>query len=242
MTKNNNHLFEKNQFVLDEIKAGDSWRLFRIMAEFVEGFELLSKQDPMVSVFGSAQTNHHNGYYGKAEEFGAKLAREGITVITGGGPGIMEAANKGASEAGGKSIGVEIDLPQEKTGNAYTNQSIRVRYFFVRKVMLVKYSQAFVIFPGGFGTLDEMFEALTLIRTERILPFPIILVGSEFWEGISDWLRTRVLESGYIGASDMDLIKVTDDLDEAVAICKKSITDSTKAKWMKGEHRRKSDI
>lgn len=225
-------LFRNYQYVLDEMKAGDSWRLFRIMAEFVEGFDLLSRQEPMVSVFGSAKAAHDDQYYKMAVELGGKLAAASIAVITGGGPGIMEAANKGAFEHGGKSIGVEIDLPLEQAGNEFTNQSIKVRHFFVRKVMLVKYSQAFVIFPGGFGTFDELFEALTLIRTRRILPFPIIMVGESYWRGLIEWMRGTVMPSRYIRQDDLDAITATDDLDEVVRICQRSIMESTKAHWI----------
>jgi hypothetical protein len=220
------------QYILDEMKVGDSWRLFRIMAEFVEGFDLLSRQEPMVSVFGSAKAGADDLYYKMAEELGAKLSTAGIAVITGGGPGIMEAANKGAFESGGKSIGVEIDLPLEQAGNRYTNPNIKVRHFFVRKVMLVKYSQAFVIFPGGFGTLDELFEALTLIRTKRILPFPIILVGTKFWGGMMDWLRDSVMSLKYIREDDIAAMTLTDNLDDVVRVCQKSILESTKAHWI----------
>lgn len=220
------------QYILDEMKVGDSWRLFRIMSEFVEGFDLLSRQEPMVSVFGSAKAATDDPYYIMAEELGVKLSTAGIAVITGGGPGMMEAANKGVFESGGKSIGVEIDLPLEQKGNQYTNPNIKVRHFFVRKVMLVKYSQAFVIFPGGFGTLDELFEALTLIRTKRILPFPIILVGTKFWSGMMDWLRESVMEMKYIREDDFAAMTITDSLDEVVRVCQKSILESTKAHWI----------
>ncbi len=223
----------KYQYVLDELEAGDAWRIFRIMAEFVEGFELLSEQEPMVSVFGSSRAMPDNQYYPLAVELGGKLAEAGITVITGGGPGIMEAANKGALEAGGKSIGIEIDLPLEQKGNEYTTQKIKVRHFFVRKVMLIKYSQAFVIFPGGYGTFDEMFEALTLMRTRKILPFPIILFGKSQWAGLLDWLRETIIPEGYIAQEDFDTIYLTDDLDDVVHVCQKSIVESTKSKWMK---------
>jgi hypothetical protein len=224
--------YRQYQYVLDEMKVGDSWRLFRIMSEFVEGFDLLSRQEPMISVFGAAKATPDDLHYKMAEELGAKLSAVGIAVITGGGPGIMEAANKGAFESGGKSIGVEIDLPLEQAGNRYTNPNIKVRHFFVRKVMLVKYSQAFVIFPGGFGTLDELFEALTLMRTKRILPFPIILVGTKFWSGMVSWLRETVMDCKYIREDDLSAMIITDNLDEVVRICQKSILESTKAHWI----------
>lgn len=232
MTEMEERLNRQYQYILDEMKVGDSWRLFRIMAEFVEGFDLLSRQEPMVSVFGSAKASADDPYYKMAEELGVKLSAAGIAVITGGGPGIMEAANKGAFESGGKSIGVEIDLPLEQAGNPYTNPNMKVRHFFVRKVMLVKYSQAFVIFPGGFGTLDELFEALTLIRTKRMLPFPIILVGMKFWGGIVNWLRESVMDLKYIREDDLAAMTITDSLDEVVRVCQKSILESTKAHWI----------
>lgn len=227
-----NSVKSRYQYVVDDMKAGDSWRLFRIMSDFVDGYDLLSQQEPMVSVFGSARAKESDRYYKLARELGGKLAASGIAVITGGGPGIMEAANRGAFEAKGKSIGIMIDIPLEQAGNEYTNQSTKVRYFFVRKVMLVKYSQAFVVFPGGFGTLDETFEALTLMRTRKILPFPIIMVGSEKWRGMIDWLRESAMESGYISKNDFDAIHLTDDLDEVVKICQKSISESTKSEWI----------
>jgi len=235
MSEEEGTFLKQYQYVLDEMQAGDSWRLFRIMAEFVDGFDLLSRQEPMVSIFGSSQASPKNHYYKLATALAGKLAKTGIAVITGGGPGIMEAANKGAFEAGGKSIGIEIDLPLEQSYNEYTNQKIKVRHFFVRKVMLVKYSQAFVIFPGGYGTLDEFFEALNLIRTKKILPFPVVLVGSKDWSELLDWLDRNIRGSGYIDRKDLDMIHVTDDLDEVVNICQKSILESTKSQWiMKG--------
>ncbi|MBI4666126.1 MAG: TIGR00730 family Rossman fold protein [Nitrospinae bacterium] len=232
MMKDRDDFVRNYQYVLDEMKVGDSWRLFRIMSEFVEGFDLLSRQEPMVSVFGSAKAAEDDVYYTMADQLGKKLSEAGIAVITGGGPGIMEGANKGAMESGGKSIGVEIDLPLEQEGNPYTDPKIKVRHFFVRKVMLVKYSQAFVIFPGGFGTLDELFEALTLIRTKRTLPFPVILVGRDFWQGLLDWLRNSPMDRRYIKQEDMDALTITDDLEEVVRVCQRSILDSTKARWI----------
>lgn len=223
---------EQYQYVVDELQAGDSWRIFRILAEFVDGFDLLSRQEPMVSVFGSAQANPDTQDYLDAVELGKKLAEAGISVITGGGPGIMEAANKGAFEAGGKSLGIEIDLPLERAGNPYTNSRIKLRHFFVRKVMLIKYSQAFVIFPGGYGTLDELFEALTLTRTRKILPFPIILYGVDYWGGLLEWLKQSVMQKGYISQEDFDDIVVTDDLDKIVHIAQRSIVESTKSQWI----------
>ncbi len=220
------------QYIIDELTAGDSWRLFRILSEFVEGFDLLSRQEPMVSVFGSSRYSPESSYYNKAKELGSKLAEAGITVITGGGPGVMEAANRGAYESDGKSIGIKIDLPLEKGSNRYTTHDVVLRHFFVRKVMLIKYSQAFVIFPGGFGTFDELFEALTLTRTKKMLPFPIILIGSDYWEGLLDWLKKSVLEEGCIDEEDIAAIQVTDDLETVVRVCQKSIVESRKSEWL----------
>lgn len=235
MNEQEEKFYKEYQYVLDEMQAGDSWRLFRIMSEFVDGFDLLSRQEPMVSVFGSARAKEDDVYARQAADLGAKLAKVGIAVITGGGPGIMEAANKGAQEAGGKSIGIGIDLPLEQPVNRFTNQSITVRHFFVRKVMLIKYSQAFVIFPGGYGTLDETFEALNLMRTKMILPFPVILVGKKYWKNLLEWLKKSVMGSGCIDQGDLNAIHITDSLDEVVSVCQKSIVESTKSQWiMKG--------
>ncbi len=221
------------RFVIDELDADDSKRLLGIMAEFIDGFSMLSRLEPMVSIFGSAQPSLTDGNFELAERLGGKLANEGIGVITGGGPGVMEAANKGTFEAGGSSIGVAIDLPQEQKTNQYMTHHMKLRHFFVRKVMLIKYSLAFVIFPGGYGTLDELFEALTLIRTKRILPFPVIMFGSRYWRPMLDWLSGTVLAEGYIKQDDFDTIHLTDDLDEVVRICKDSISKSVKYEWIK---------
>ncbi|MBE9504923.1 MAG: TIGR00730 family Rossman fold protein [Proteobacteria bacterium] len=202
------------QFLIDEFKVGDTWRIFRIMSEFVEGFESLADMGSAVSIFGSSRTKKGEPYYEKARLLGERMAKSDITVITGGGPGIMEAANKGAYKAGGKSIGINIELPFEQKPNKYTTHLISMKYFFIRKVMLVKYSQAFIIFPGGFGTMDECFEALTLIQTMRIKPFPIILVGKEYWEGLLSWIRERMLEEKLIRESDYELIQLCDDTDD----------------------------
>jgi uncharacterized protein (TIGR00730 family) len=195
--------------------AQDVWRIFRIMAEFVEGFEAMSNLPAAVSVFGSARTKPGQHYYEKAVELGAALAKRGFAVITGGGPGIMEAANKGAMQAGGHSVGVNISLPMEQKANPYQTVSITHHYFFVRKVMFIKYSHAFVCFPGGFGTMDELFESLTLIQTLKIDPFPVVLFGSEFWNPLVNWLRTTMAEKFQtISPGDMSLVRVTDDVDE----------------------------
>ena len=178
------------KYVLDNTVVGDSWRMFRIMAEFVEGFDAMSTVDvPAVTIYGSARTPADDPYYKLTENIAAELARSGYGVITGGGPGIMEAANKGAMEAGGVSIGLNISLPHEQAANPYTNFPLNFKYFFVRKVMFMKYSMAFICMPGGFGSLDELFESLTLIQTQRIKPFPIVLVGSAFWNGLVHWIK-----------------------------------------------------
>lgn len=195
--------------------AQDVWRIFRIMAEFVDGFETMSRVPAAVSVFGSARTKPGEPYYEKAVQLGAALAKRGFAVITGGGPGIMEAANKGAREAGGVSVGLNISLPMEQKSNPYQTISMSNHYFFVRKVMFIKYSHAFVCLPGGFGTMDELFEALTLIQTMKIDPFPVILVGSEFWNGLGEWLREAMAERfGTISETDLNLFHMIDDVEE----------------------------
>ncbi len=196
----------------------DPWRVLRIQGEFVEGFEALSKIGPAVSVFGSARTPSGSTYYEAAREIAKILAGSGLVVITGGGPGIMEAGNRGAAEAGGLSVGLNIELPMEQTPNPHQNFSLEFRYFFVRKMMFVKYSIGYVIMPGGFGTLDEMFEALTLSQTSKIQHFPVVLFGWDYWGGLLDWVRERMLADGYIGEADLDLFKITDDPAEAANI------------------------
>ncbi len=205
----------------NEIKSNDSWAIFKVMSEFVNGYEKMGRIGPCVSIFGSARTKSDNPYYKLAEEIAFKISKSGYGVISGGGPGIMEAANKGAHLGGGASVGLNIDLPFEQHFNPYIDhdKNLQFDYFFVRKVMFVKYSQGFVVMPGGFGTLDEMFEAITLIQTKKIGKFPIILVGSEFWSGLFEWIKTVLLEK-YFNASpeDMNLIKIVDTADEVVAI------------------------
>lgn len=201
----------EKQYVID-VLAEESWRLFRIMGEFVQGFEEMSDVERAVTIFGSARFKPDHPYYGKAEVLAASLARSGYAVLTGGGPGIMEAANKGAFEIGGRSIGLNIDLPHEQSPNPYQTDELKFRYFFVRKVMLVKYSTAFVVFPGGFGTIDELFESLTLIQTKKIKPFPVYLVGVEFWQGLVQWMRGTLVQQGVIHEQDMYLFKVVDDI------------------------------
>jgi uncharacterized protein (TIGR00730 family) len=194
----------------------DPWRALRIMGEFVEGFDALARLGPAVSLFGSARTPRDHPWYRQAEVVGAGLARAGFAVITGGGPGIMEAANKGCRDAGGLSVGLNIELPHEQDVNEYVDLAVAFRYFFARKTMFVKYAQGFVNFPGGYGTLDELFEALTLVETAKIDSFPVVLYGREFWAGMIDWLRERVLDAGNISPADLDIITLTDDPDEVV--------------------------
>ncbi|MPR36094.1 TIGR00730 family Rossman fold protein [Cytophagaceae bacterium SJW1-29] len=205
----------------NEIKSADSWVIFKVMAEFVEGFDKLAKIGPCVSIFGSARTTDDNPYFKVAEEIAAKLVRHGYGVITGGGPGIMEAANKGAFEQGGKSVGLNITLPFEQQSNIYIDpdKNMDFDFFFVRKVMFVKYSQGFIVLPGGFGTLDELFEALTLIQTKKIGRFPIILVGKKYWSGLIDWIQNTLLEAeNNISAPDLKLFSVVETPDEAVRV------------------------
>jgi len=204
----------------NEIKTNDSWAIFKIMGEFVNGFESMSKIGPCVSIFGSARTKPEHKYYQLAVEVAEKIVENGYGVITGGGPGIMEAGNKGAHIAGGTSVGLNIDLPFEQHDNPYidSDKSLDFDYFFVRKVMFVKYSQGFVVMPGGFGTLDELFEAMTLIQTHKIDNFPIILVGSEFWTGLVDWIKDTLIEAGNISPKDIDLFHVVDTSDEVIEI------------------------
>ncbi len=196
--------------------AEETWRVFRIMSEFVDGFETMCRIPPAVSVFGSARVTPDDPHYQKAEQLGRELVQRGFAVITGGGPGIMEAANKGAAEAGGVSVGLNIFLPDEKIANPYQNVSLDFRYFFCRKVMFVKYAAAFVCFPGGFGTMDEFFESMTLIQTHKIEPFPVVLIDSSFWGSLVDWMKVHQLgASPYISPSDLDLFQVIDDVAEA---------------------------
>jgi len=203
------------------IKTSDSWQIFKIMSEFVEGFETMSKIGPCVSVFGSARTKSDNKFYKQAEEIGYLLTQSGYGVISGGGPGIMEAANKGAARGGGKSVGLNIDLPFEQSANSFIDNDklINFDYFFVRKVMFVKYAQGFIVLPGGVGTLDELFEAITLIQTQKIGKFPIVLVGKSYWEGLLDWIKAIMLEKEKnISIEDLDLINIVDTPQQAVAI------------------------
>ncbi len=200
----------------------DPWRVLRIQSEFIEGFGMLAELGPAISVFGSARTKPTDPMYAAAEETGRKLVKAGYAVITGGGPGVMEAANKGASEAGGVSVGLGIELPFENGLNEWVDIGMNFRYFFTRKTMFVKYAQGFVVMPGGFGTLDELFEALTLAQTRKVTSFPVVLFGSDYWQGLLDWARGSVLSYGCIAERDLALLRVTDDVEEAVAIMRDS--------------------
>lgn len=203
-----------------EIKTADTWQLFKIMAEFVDGFEKLGKIGPCVSIFGSARTGENHPYFKLAEEIAFKLTQDGYGVITGGGPGIMEAANKGAQRGKGKSVGLNIELPHEQYSNKYIDidKLITFDYFFVRKVMFMKYAQGFIVLPGGFGTMDELFEAITLIQTRKIGKFPIILVSKKYWSGLIDWVKEILLTEKMINAEDLELMKIVDTADEAVKV------------------------
>ncbi|MCO6149505.1 TIGR00730 family Rossman fold protein [Flavobacterium sp. NRK1] len=204
-----------------EIRSNDSWVIFKVMSEFVNGYETMARIGPCVSIFGSARTQPENKYYKLAEKIAEKITRAGYGIITGGGPGIMEAGNKGASQGGGPSVGLNIELPFEQHFNPYidNDKNVNFDYFFVRKVMFVKYSQGFVVMPGGFGTLDEMFEAITLIQTKKIAKFPIILVGSEFWGGLMEWIKNVMVEQNKnANPEDLNLIKVVDTADEVLEV------------------------
>lgn len=203
-----------------EIKSSDSWVIFKVMSEFVEGFEKLAKIGPCVTIFGSARVRPNHAYYKTAEEIAYQLVQHGYGVVTGGGPGIMEAGNRGASRAGGKSVGLNIYLPFEQKGNEFidSDKLITFNYFFVRKVMFMKYSQGFIVMPGGFGTLDELFEAMTLIQTKKVGRFPIVLVGKKYWSGLITWIRQTLLAEGMIHESDMNLVSVVEKPEDAVAV------------------------
>lgn len=204
----------------NEIKTNDSWAIFKVISEFVEAFEKMGRIGPCVSIFGSARTKETDKYYHLAEDLAFKITQHGYGVITGGGPGIMEAANKGANRGGGKSVGLNISLPFEEYSNPYIDRDKKIDFdfFFVRKVMFVKYAQGFVVLPGGFGTLDELFEAITLIQTKKIGKFPIVLVGKEFWEGLVEWIKNTLLNNGKISSKDLDLFHLVDSSDEALKI------------------------
>jgi len=213
----------EKQYLVNEMTVRDTWRMFHIMAEFVEGFEALAECHPAVSIFGSTRVKPEDEIYQKAERIGQLLAENGFGVITGGGPGVMEAANKGASLAGGKSIGINIELPLEQAPNPYTNINLTFHYFFVRKVMFIKYAVAYIILPGGFGTMDELFESITLIQTHKIKPFPVILMGSKYWKGLLDWIKEVVLKEGKISPADLEILQVIDEPEEMIKIIKKTV-------------------
>ncbi len=214
-----------NSYEINELEKKESWRLFRIIGEFVEGFDVLPQFLPAVTIYGSARIKEGHPYYNLARNLAQALVEEGFSVLTGGGPGIMEAANRGAKDKGGHSIGLNIELPMEQTANPYLTFGLSFRYFFVRKVMLVKYATAFFLLPGGLGTLDELFETLTLIQTRKIRPFPVVLLGTEYWAGLIDWIRARALAEGMISEADMRLFHVTDDVQEAVNLVKESVKE-----------------
>jgi len=211
------------QYLINEMTVEDSWRLFHIMAELVEGFEALAECGPAVTIFGSTRVKPGDEVYQKAERIGQLLAESGFAVITGGGPGVMEAANKGASSVGGKSVGLNIELPFEQKSNPYANITLKFRYFFVRKVMFVKYAVAYIILPGGFGTMDELLESVTLIQTRKIKPFPVILVGANYWKGFLDWIKEVVLKEGKISPEDLEIFQIIDEPGEIVKAIKKKV-------------------
>jgi len=213
----------EKQYVIDDINLKESWRLFHIMAEFVEGFENLNEVSPAVTVFGSARSQKGDELYEKTYELAKLLGKHGFNVITGGGGGVMEAANKGAKDAGAKSIGINIELPFEQKPNPYANVRLSYRYFFVRKVMFLKYAVAYIVMPGGFGTLDEFFEAVTLIQTKKMRPFPVILYDSSYWKGLIDWMKEQMLSHSRILREDLDIFKIMDDPQEIVDYVKRFI-------------------
>ncbi len=213
----------EKQFLIDDLKLGEAWRLFKIIGEFVEGVENLHDIGPAVSFFGSARVKPEDPVYQLTENTAALFVKNNFSVITGGGGGVMEAANKGAAEAGGTSIGLNIVLPFEQKPNPYANIQLEFKYFFIRKVMFVKYAMAYIIMPGGFGTLDELFEAVTLIQTHRIKPLPVILVGSEYWSGLVDWIKARMLAENRVSPEDLDILQVMDEPEEIVKYVQKVV-------------------
>jgi uncharacterized protein (TIGR00730 family) len=213
----------EKQYLIDALSYRDSWRMFRIMGEFVEGFEVLPEVYPAVSIFGSARSKPESADYKTTVKVARLLVENGFNVISGGGPGVMEAANRGATEAGGKSVGLHIHLPHEQEPNKYANVRLAFKYFFIRKVMFVKYAVAYIIMPGGFGTLDELFEALTLIQTKRIKAFPVILVDSDYWNGLIGWIKEKMVREKTISSDDLELLRVVDTPEEAVGIIKRRV-------------------
>jgi uncharacterized protein (TIGR00730 family) len=214
---------------MEDLAKSDTWRVFRIMAELVEGFEALNNIGPAVTIFGSARLAPGSPYYNTCLKVAERLARDGFAVISGGGPGIMEAANKGAQNANGTSVGLNIELPMEQSPNVFQDIKVEFRYFFVRKLMFVKYAVGYVIFPGGFGTMDELFEALTLIQTKKIRSFPVVLVGQDYWKGLIDWMKQTVLVMGNISPEDIDLLHIVDEPDEVCNIITNRYKDRIKA-------------
>jgi len=213
----------EKQFILEGLGLGESWRLFKIIGEFVDGVEALHDLGPAVSIFGSARIKPNNPLYKKAEQIAELFAKNHFAILTGGGGGVMEAANKGAAKAGGRSVGLNIILPMEQKPNPYSNLKLEFKYFFVRKVMFIKYASAYIIMPGGLGTLDELFEAATLVQTQRIKPFPIILVGSDYWKGLKNWIQSHLLINGMIEKEDLDIFLIMDDPEEIVNTVKKIV-------------------
>ncbi len=225
MLKKNIQFSHEEQYLIDNFRVQDTWRIFRIISELVEGFDDLAKIPKAVTIFGSARVKEEDQYYQKARFLGKLFAENDIPVLTGGGPGIMEAANRGAFENGGLSVGLNIELPMEQKPNPYLNLLKSFRYFFVRKLMLIKYGWAYIIFPGGFGTFDEFFEAVTLIQTHKIKPFPIILVGSEYWTGLVKWLNETTKFNGFISENDLDIFKIMDDPYEILDVVLKCVKE-----------------
>ena len=213
----------EKQFIVDDINVKDTWRMFNIMAEFVEGFDVMPEVHPAVTIFGSSRSRPQSSVYKTTIRMARLLVENGFNVISGGGPGLMEAANKGAAKAGGKSVGLHIQLPNEQQPNKYANIRLDFKYFFIRKVMFVKYAVAYIILPGGFGTLDELFESLTLIQTKRIKSFPVILIDSQYWKGLMDWIRGTLLKERSISESDLDLLSIVDTPEEAISIIKRRV-------------------
>jgi uncharacterized protein (TIGR00730 family) len=213
----------EKQFVVDDLTLGEPWRLFKIMGEFVDGVDTLHDLGPAVSIFGSARITPNDAVYKKAEKIAELFVKNGFSVITGGGGGVMEAANKGAADAGGTSVGLNILLPFEQEPNPFSNVKLDFKYFFIRKVMFIKYASAYIILPGGFGTLDELFEAVTLVQTRRIKPFPVILVDSEYWAGLIDWIKDKLLSEKRISSEDIEILQIMDDPEEIVKTVKKVI-------------------
>jgi hypothetical protein len=213
----------ERQYIVDDLTTKDTWRIFLILAEFVEGFEVMPEVFPAVTIFGSSRSHPNTSTYKEAEMTAQLLVESGFNVISGGGPGVMEAANKGAAKAGGKSVGLHIHLPNEQKPNKYANVPLDFKYFFIRKVMFVKYAVAYIIMPGGFGTLDELFESLTLIQTQRIRSFPVILMDSNYWKGLLDWIKGTMLKEKTISESDLDIFSVVDTPEEAVGIIKRRV-------------------